>query len=235
MMNLQMDAHDVGLFGYIESGMIQLRTIRECLIFSAGMTVYIPPGIPYIKRSIKGSAKNWFIHLPKKYTENLPDEITTFGTSELLLAVFRRVRVYDKTTAENSPYVRLLAVLIDEISCLKKANHLHIPIPRATSLTKVAAEILKNPSDMQSIDHWSSVAAMSRRSFTKHFKKETGLSFSLWRQRVKLVAALKMLEEKRTNTEIALTLGYKNASTFNVLFSRQFGISPGKYFLSRRS
>lgn len=230
-----MDTHEAGLFGYIESGMIQLRTVRECLIFSAGMTVYVPPGIQYIKKSIKGAAKNWFIHLPKEYTKNLPDEITTFGTSELLLAVFQRIRIHEKTTSENSPYMRLMAVLIDEISHLKKTNHLHIPIPRATSLIKVAAEILKNPSDMQSIDHWSSVAAMSRRSFTKHFKKETGLSFSLWRQRVKLVAALKMLEQKRTNTEIAITLGYKNASTFNVLFSRQFGTSPGRYFLSRRS
>jgi AraC-like DNA-binding protein len=89
---------------------------------------------------------------------------------------------------------------------------------------------------MASIDHWAQVAAMSRRSFTEHFRKETGLSFGDWRTRVKLHAALRFLSEgKKSITEIGGDLGYQNTSSFIEVFREQFGLSPKKYMERERA
>lgn len=118
---------------------------------------------------------------------------------------------------------------LDELANAKRASHLSIPMPHQTSLRLVAKQIMENPEDMKTIDHWARVAAMSRRSFTKYFGEETGVSFARWRQLVKLHQSLKMLAEEKSVTEVALDLGYQDTSTFISIFRKQFGVSPTRY------
>ncbi len=49
---------------------------------------------------------------------------------------------------------------------------------------------------------------MSRRSFTRRFRRETGLGLDQWRQQALLIAALPRLTQGETVTAVALDLGY---------------------------
>lgn len=80
---------------------------------------------------------------------------------------------------------------------------------------------------MQSLDHWAAVAAMSRRTFTARLKEETGLSFSVWRQKLKLSAAIKMLNAGKPISEIARALGYKNQHIQRCCFASSSAFRPG--------
>ena len=70
---------------------------------------------------------------------------------------------------------------------------------------------------------------MSRRAFTRLFRRETGLSFVNWRQQACLVAALPRLVAGETVTTVALDLGYDNPAAFTTMFKRVLGASPRAY------
>ena len=70
---------------------------------------------------------------------------------------------------------------------------------------------------------------MSRRSFTRLFRKETGLSFVAWRQQACLVAALPRLAAGESVTSVAMALGYDNPAAFTTMFKRLLGVPPRSY------
>jgi methylphosphotriester-DNA--protein-cysteine methyltransferase len=55
-----------------------------------------------------------------------------------------------------------------------------------------------------------------------------GLSFTDWRQRLRVVKALAMLETGHAVESIALDLGYSSASAFIAMFRRMTGTTPDK-------
>ena len=70
---------------------------------------------------------------------------------------------------------------------------------------------------------------MSRRSFTRAFRAETGLSFVAWRQQACVLAALPRLAAGEPVTTIALDLGYNNPAAFSTMFRRTLGTAPRGY------
>ena len=80
------------------------------------------------------------------------------------------------------------------------------------------------------IDDWASAAGMSRRTFTRVFRKETGLGLSTWRQQACLLAALPRLGGGEPVTTVALDLGYDSVPAFTHMFRRMLGQPPRAYF-----
>jgi AraC-like DNA-binding protein len=70
---------------------------------------------------------------------------------------------------------------------------------------------------------------MSRRSFTRRFRRETGMSFADWRQQACVLIALPRLAAGDTVTSLALDLGYDSPAAFATMFKRRLGISPSHY------
>lgn len=92
--------------------------------------------------------------------------------------------------------------------------------------------VCKAPLARATIDDWADKMAMSRRSFTRHFQRETGVSLSVWRQQACLFAAVPRLTEGEAVTSVALDLGYDSVSAFTTMFRRMLGVSP-KFYLPR--
>jgi len=79
------------------------------------------------------------------------------------------------------------------------------------------------------LDEWADIAGMGRRTFTRCFRKETGMSFATWRQNVRLIEALSRLALGETVTRVALDVGYNSPSAFAAMFRRAFGVPPSHY------
>ena len=71
---------------------------------------------------------------------------------------------------------------------------------------------------------------MSTRSFERHFKSQTGISFGQWLRRLVLLKAIKLLQAGYSVKKTALHLGYRNTSAFTAMFRRELGLSPTNYF-----
>jgi AraC-like DNA-binding protein len=106
---------------------------------------------------------------------------------------------------------------------------LSLPIPVHPALAQQCRRFLEKPTPHETIDDWCETLSMSRRAFTRLFRRETALSFVAWRQQACLFAALPRLVAGEAVTSIALDLGYNNPAAFTTMFKRALGASPVHY------
>ncbi|WP_433162184.1 helix-turn-helix domain-containing protein [Kribbella sp. CA-247076] len=90
-----------------------------------------------------------------------------------------------------------------------------------------ALEHLCRPITVQQLaDH----AGMPRRTFIRHFERETGLPPMRWVVRQRVLTTRRLLETSDWTVErIAAAAGFGTASTFRETFHRETGITPSAY------
>ena len=68
----------------------------------------------------------------------------------------------------------------------------------------------------------------------ERFRLRLGMSFGRWRQQARLFAALEMLAQKKSVTEVAIAVGYDSVSAFIEMFRTMLGTTPQTYFRGRQ-
>ena len=76
---------------------------------------------------------------------------------------------------------------------------------------------MRDPSNNEDLDHWAGYGNLGRRTLTRLFRKETGMSFVEWRQHIRLLEALTRLGAGEPVTHVALDLGYESPSAFTAI------------------
>jgi AraC-like DNA-binding protein len=106
---------------------------------------------------------------------------------------------------------------------------LNTPLPRDPRLARLCRALIAAPALEIDIDTMAHKAGMCRRSVTRLFRQQTGMSFSAWRQQACLLAALTRLGSGDPITQVAVDLGYSSASAFTAAFRRVLGAAPSRY------
>ena len=90
-----------------------------------------------------------------------------------------------------------------------------------------ARERLHEPLDVKQL---ASRAAMSERTFLRHFSEATGLPPKSWLQHERLARARELLESTTLSSEhIAEMCGYRSVESFRVAFRGTVGVPPSRY------
>jgi AraC-like DNA-binding protein len=119
----------------------------------------------------------------------------------------------------------LLLQALDESPCLPT----QLPMPTSARLQAALAGLAVDECWRLSLGEAASRAAMSERSFSRHFSAELGLSFRAWRQRARLIASLDLLASPRSVKEIAATLGFGDPAAYVSSFKALMGCTPGEF------
>lgn len=123
----------------------------------------------------------------------------------------------------------MLTVIMDQIRSMRIAP-LELPIPGDVRLNRIYKRLSINPGDRRTLEHWGREVGATGRTLTRLFRREIGMSFSQWRQQLRILEALKRLAIKEPVTTIAIDLGYDSPSAFIAMFKMTFGKTPGQYF-----
>jgi AraC-like DNA-binding protein len=115
--------------------------------------------------------------------------------------------------APGSRVALLTALILQEIPRLPE-KLLGLPFPTDPRLAELCRRFVAAPSPRAKIDDWADALAMSRRSFTRTFRNETGVSLSTWRQQCCLFTALPRLSRGESVTRVAFDLGYDSVAAF---------------------
>jgi transcriptional regulator GlxA family with amidase domain len=84
--------------------------------------------------------------------------------------------------------------------------------------------------DRLTLDLMSRIAGLEQRTLLRRFRKATGDSPIMYLQRIRIEAARRQLELSQDSIEqIAWKVGYEDGSSFNRLFKKITGMSPGGY------
>lgn len=114
-----------------------------------------------------------------------------------------------------------------------QAQFIEQPVPASRSddrLSKVLEWATGHLDQAHDIDSLAERAAMSRRSFTRHFRQATGTTVVQWLLNQRLVRAQRMLENGDTSIEmIAQQAGFGSALSLRQHFRSAFKTSPSVY------
>jgi AraC-like DNA-binding protein len=125
--------------------------------------------------------------------------------------------------------VRLAGILLDQLEALP-AVPLQLPMPRDPRARTVAGLLERHPGAVRKLTAFAREVGTSRRTLERLFRAETHLTLGRWRQRLRLIHALRRLATGRSVTHVALDLAYDSPSAFVAMFKRELGTTPGRYF-----
>lgn len=129
----------------------------------------------------------------------------------------------------DSPPARLVQVLLDQLASLPEVGF-SLPLPRHPRLLALCNELIERPEQSVTLQTWAGRLGTSEKTLMRLFQRETGLSFRGWRQRMRLLTSLSVLEEGDSVTNAALASGYDSTSAFIAAFKGLFGFTPGELF-----
>jgi AraC-like DNA-binding protein len=113
----------------------------------------------------------------------------------------------------------LAALVLDEIGRAPETPYA-LPLPQDPRLRRLCRALVDHPELDHDIDGWAEQVGMSRRTLTRRFRDETGLSFGAWRRRVRLLEAMTRHAGGRSLREVAATVGYRSPRAFQAMMQR---------------
>lgn len=120
----------------------------------------------------------------------------------------------------------LAALVLDEIGRAEIAPFV-LPVPADRRLARLARALIGDPGLSHGLDDWCLALGMSRRSLTRQFRLETGLSVGAWLRRLRLVEAAARQADGEPAARIAAGLGYRSRSAFRAMVRREAARGAG--------
>jgi AraC-like DNA-binding protein len=219
--------HRRAQFLYGSSGIVLVSTPGGSWMMPPQRGLWIPPCTQHSVRML-GRVAMCSLYIEEAVLPDPFGRCEVVGVSDLLrsllIAAPGIVVEYDEAGRDGA----LINLLLHELRGLSPLP-LSLPLPRHPRLAQRCRQFIERPSPRDAIDDWSADVGMSRRTFTRLFKEETGCTFVEWRQKACLMSALPQLAEGRSVTGIALSLGYENPASFTAMFKRLLGAAPSAY------
>lgn len=164
-------------------------------------------------------------------TIDIAAECRVLEVSDFLRALILEAVHFPAEEGAREREEQIVRLLAGEIAAAPRAP-LQLKMPSDQRLLAICREIQDIPSNGRNLDEWATFAGMSKRSLTRLFRGQTGISLSAWRQQARLLEALSLLAAGQPVTEVAYAVGYESSSSFSAVFRQTFGTSPKRYRLT---
>jgi AraC-like DNA-binding protein len=208
-------------------GVVVVTTVQGSWVMPPERGMWIPAGVVHEVRMV-GAVRTQSLYLESHATMGMPERCEVLGISPFMRSLLAEAIELPADYDLGGRAGALMALIQHEMRRLPVLP-LSLPFPADTRLAERCRAFIERPTVHATIDAWSRALGMSRRSFTRLFRDQTGLSFQAWRQQACLVAALPRLAGGEPVTAVALELGYDNPAAFSTMFKRVLGASPRAY------
>jgi AraC-like DNA-binding protein len=226
--------HQRGQFAYAASGVITVFTDHGNWVVPPQRGIWVPAQLPH-SMQMRGPVTLHNTYIRKKAAKKigLSEQCQVLEVSPLLQHLLLKAIDVPARYSTQGRDGHLMSLLLHEIAAMP-ALSLNAPLPAEPRLASVCREFLNQPLLEVGIDEMAERAGMSRRSFTRHFRMHTGISFIEWRQQACLLSAVVMLGKGQPVTEVAMALGYSSSSAFATVFKQLLGEVPSRYVIEQQ-
>jgi AraC-like DNA-binding protein len=192
-----------------------------------GLIAWIPPAFVH-RATYHGNVEAVGVYIEPRLCRLLPDFPRIVNKTPLLPVMLKRLGIQTTLSMPISRRRRMLAVVLDEV-CASGPSILHLPSPNDPRLISVSKRLMEDPAWPLSLDSLSREVGISRRSLTRMFREQTGISLTDWYLRRRMIAAMEWLAANRSVTSVAVDLGYESVSSFTRAFRKMTGSAPSVY------
>ncbi|CAN0628030.1 AraC family transcriptional regulator [Burkholderia multivorans] len=224
-----MHGHRRGQFAFASCGAISVATPKGHWIVPPKRAFWIPAGAMH-EMTMNGPVTmlNAFVSDEAVRKAKIPAHCCVYGVSSLLERLLDEAidlpALYDIDGRDG----KLMGLLVAEIAGMRQLS-LNAPLPADPRLVRMCRRLFQAPSITCDLDTIAAETGMSRRTLTRLFRAQTGVSFGEWRQQVCLLVAIERLSLGQPVTRVALDLGYASPNAFSAAFRRVLGKAPSQY------
>lgn len=213
---------------YASSGVMTVTTDNGIWVVPPLRAIWIPAQIRHqIKAS--GHLSMRTLYIEPKFFLNAPKVCTVVAVSSLLKELILHAVSLPQLYPLDGPEERIMKVILDQIHHMN-VTPLNLPIPKETRLRVIFLKLSETPGDKRTLEEWGNLVGATRRTLTRLFQSEIGMSFGQWRQQIRILESLRRLAENDAVTSVAIDLGYDSPSAFISMFKKALGETPGQYF-----
>ena len=208
---------------YAISGVMRIETSEDAWVVPPDRALLMPAGIDH-SINVQGNVEMRTLYIAP--SERTATKVLTVSPllRELITALAHEPMDYtgDKRSEQ-------IAELICSELNRAAALPLNIPLPRDTRLQQVCQQLLIDPSITLSLEQFADQTAASSKTLARLCMNELGMSFSVWRRRVRFAKALELLGRDQPMKRVARECGYESPSAFTFAFRKEFGASPTEF------
>ena len=213
---------------YALSGVVTVATSEGRWMVPPEHALWIPADVPHSVEML-GAVMMRSLYVVADAIAGLPERCRVVGMTGLMRSLIVEAVTLPFDYGPESRTALVMALILQEIPHLPE-KPLGLPFPTDPRFAELCRRFVEAPSPHARIDDWADALAMSRRTFTRAFRRETGVSLSTWRQQCCLFAALPRLARGEAVTSVAFDLGYDSLAAFTTMFKRMLGAPPRTYF-----
>nr|WP_319528114.1 helix-turn-helix transcriptional regulator [Pseudomonas laurentiana] len=209
------------------SGVLEVRTEQALYVVPPHRAVWIPANTVHRVTCTTGTCiRSLYVDLTANCRRSTDCRVLSVNPLlRELISTFSGLPVdYEQYGADG----RLVQVLLDQLAVAPEED-MRLPLPSDERLGGLCRRLQEQPEDTTGLADWALQLGVSEKTLSRVFRRETGLTFRAWRQRLRMLSALPALERGERVTDVALACGYESLSAFIAAFGQQFGRSPGEW------
>jgi AraC-like DNA-binding protein len=220
--------HDENQIVYAGRGVLSVTTDAGRWIAPENRAIWVPAGTVHEHRAY-GETELHTVGLPATVNPLGLDAPAVLAVGPLLGELLRTLtREHALQPADSSgPNRRLRAVLLDQLRDTSR-QPIRLPTPRDPRLAALCGLLHGDPSDNRTLAAFGAQVGASKRTLSRLFRTELGMTFPQWRTQLRLHNALILLAENTPVTTVAHRCGWASASAFIDVFRSTFGHTPGR-------
>jgi len=219
--------HHWGEFVYAFSGVMEVQLATEHYLIPPQYGLWLPPDVDHTGMNRQEASFCSVYVVPERATR-MPQQVCALTVSPLLHGLLEHLRQTPSSQAHGAPRERLLQVVLDQLETAPVSGS-YLPTSNDPLLAPVLQALEAAPGDARSVADWAALVHTTERTLMRRCQSQLGMTLAEWRQRLRTVKAMALLEAGGKVEHIAQDLGYASTSAFIGMFRRRTGTTPDAY------
>lgn len=219
--------HSWGEFVYCHNGVVQVMIEEKRYLVPPQYGLWLPPNKRHVglnRRKVLQSS----LYVTGVLCGTLPQETRALMVSPFMRSILDHARERSNNY-KSERYLRLLTVFLDELAQAPQAGT-YLPASDDVALAKILHCLENNPGDNRSVSELAQYIGLTERTLARKCRQELGMPLTEWRNRMRVVNAIGLVEKGASVESIALKFGYSNTSSFIAMFKKLTGTTPTSYY-----
>ncbi|MDE2253182.1 MAG: helix-turn-helix transcriptional regulator [Betaproteobacteria bacterium] len=219
--------HAWGEFVYAFTGVMEVKLADRHYLAPPQYGIWLPPNLEH-RGLNRQEASHCSLYVAPELSGALPTTSCALMVNPLLRALLEHLRQRPPGLPPSDEESRLLQVAVDQLARAECAGSF-LPMSEDVLLRPVLQALQAEPGATRSLAQWAGFAHTTQRTLMRRCQRELGMSLAEWRQRLRAVKSMPLLEAGETVEHIAHDLGYGSSSAFIAMFRRMMGLTPDEY------
>ncbi len=209
-------------------GILQTRVANSQYVVPHTGILFIPAHT-YHESFVMTQTKFIGIYLNPKISIDYPQKTKAVSATALMKELILHINdSMPVMKALDKNVTKLLDVLVNQLINADTYD-MTLLLPSDRRLMLIFKTLMGNLQLETTLSQWAKQVGASERTLSRLFTKELGMSFPLWRQRLRIVSSLSLLEDNLSIQEVAFKVGYSSDSSYIYAFKKFIKQTPQQY------